>query len=55
MGTTSQPAYEPITDALDYVQVRRCRDGKQVWLSLILDRLLMLEQLGLVADAGDRP
>jgi hypothetical protein len=39
--------------ALDHVQVLRCREGKQVWLSLTLDRLLMLEQLGLVADAEE--
>ena len=34
--------------ALDYVQILRSRDGKQVSMSLTLDRLLMLEQLGLV-------
>lgn len=35
---------------LDYVQVLRFRDGKQVSLNLIFDRLVMLEQLGLLAD-----
>ena len=34
---------------LDYVRVVRVRDGKQVSLDLIFDRLLMLEQLGLVS------
>jgi ketosteroid isomerase-like protein len=34
---------------LDYVRVVRVEDGKQVSLSLMLDRLLMLEQLGLVS------
>jgi ketosteroid isomerase-like protein len=33
---------------LDYVRLVRMRDGKQVSLSLMFDRLLMLEQLGLV-------
>jgi predicted ester cyclase len=54
-GTHTGVARTGRSVSLDYVQVRRCRNGKQVWLSLILDRLLMLEQLGLVADAGDRP
>jgi ketosteroid isomerase-like protein len=34
--------------SLDYVRVVRVRDGKQVSLDLMFDRLLMLEQLGLV-------
>ncbi len=38
------------TIALDYVQVLRVRDGKQVSLRLMFDRLVMLEQLGLLAD-----
>ena len=33
---------------LDYVQVVKVRDGKQISLDLMFDRLLMLEQLGLV-------
>jgi ketosteroid isomerase-like protein len=39
--------------ALDYVLVLRSKDGKQVSMSLMLDRLLMLEQLGLTGDAGE--
>lgn len=39
--------------ALDFVQVLLCQDGKHVSLSLTLDRLLMLEQLGLFADAEE--
>lgn len=34
--------------ALDYIQVLRFRDGKHVSFNLMFDRLLMLEQLGLV-------
>jgi ketosteroid isomerase-like protein len=34
--------------SLDYMRVVRVEDGKQVTLSLMLDRLLMLEQLDLV-------
>jgi predicted ester cyclase len=34
---------------LDYIQVLHFRDGKQVSVDLAFDRLLMLEQLGLVA------
>ena len=34
--------------SLDYVRVARVRDGKHVSLDLMFDRLLMLEQLGLV-------
>ena len=34
--------------SLDYVRLVRVHDGKQVTLSLMFDRLLMLEQLGLV-------
>jgi hypothetical protein len=36
--------------ALDYVQVSCVRGGKQVLLELRFDRLLMLEQLGLVGE-----
>jgi hypothetical protein len=39
--------------ALDYVQLLRSRDGTQVSISLVLDRLLMLEQLGLIGDDGE--
>ena len=34
--------------SLDFVRVVRVRDGKHVSLQLMFDRLLMLEQLGLV-------
>jgi hypothetical protein len=33
---------------VDYVRVLRFRDGKHVSFSLMFDRLMMLEQLGLV-------
>lgn len=36
--------------ALDYVQVSCVRGGKQVLLEVRFDRLLMLEQLGLVGE-----
>ena len=39
--------------ALDYVLVLRSKDGKQVSMSLMLERLLMLEQLGLTGDGGE--
>jgi ketosteroid isomerase-like protein len=39
---------------LDYIQVLRFRDGRHVSFHLMFDRLLMLEQLGLVpAPAAD--
>jgi hypothetical protein len=34
--------------ALDYIHVLRYRDGKHVSFNLLFDRMLMLEQLGLV-------
>jgi steroid delta-isomerase-like uncharacterized protein len=34
--------------SLDYIQVLRFRDGKHVSFNLMFDRLLMLEQLGLI-------
>jgi uncharacterized protein (TIGR02246 family) len=37
--------------ALDYVQVMRNDEGEHVSLKLLLDRLTMLEQLGLIADS----
>jgi len=40
---------------VDYIQVLRIRDGKHVSFHLMFDRLLMLEQLGLVpapSEAG---
>ena len=41
--------------ALDYVQVVRVRDGKHVSLSVVFDRLQMLEQLGLVRAGECEP
>jgi steroid delta-isomerase-like uncharacterized protein len=35
---------------LDYIQVIQVRDGKHATFSLMFDRLLMLEQLGLVPE-----
>jgi ketosteroid isomerase-like protein len=34
--------------AIEYVQLLRCRDAKLVAMTLMFDRLAMLEQLGLV-------
>jgi hypothetical protein len=40
---------------LGYVRVTRQRDGKSVSMSLMLDRLEMFEQLGLIpGDCGQR-
>ena len=39
---------------LDYLQVLRFRDGRHVSFNLMFDRLLMLEQLGLVPAAAGR-
>jgi ketosteroid isomerase-like protein len=36
----------PVT--IDYLQVLRFRDGKHVLFNLMYDRLLLLEQLGLI-------
>jgi ketosteroid isomerase-like protein len=33
---------------VDYIQVLRFRDGKHLSFNLMFDRLMMLEQLGLV-------
>jgi predicted ester cyclase len=41
--------------ALDYVQVLRLRDGKHASVNLMFDRLLMLEQLGLVRETESGP
>lgn len=41
--------------SLDYIQVLRFRDGRHISFNLVFDRLLMLEQLGLIpapATAG---
>jgi ketosteroid isomerase-like protein len=46
-----EPTGRPVN--LDYIQVLRFRDGKHVSFNLMFDRLLMLEQLGLIpAPAG---
>ena len=36
--------------SLDYIQVLRFRDGKHVSFNLMFDRLVMLEQLGLIPE-----
>jgi ketosteroid isomerase-like protein len=43
------PTGRPVS--LDYIQVLRFRDGQHVSFNLMFDRLLMLEQLGLLPDA----
>jgi ketosteroid isomerase-like protein len=44
------PTGRPV--AVDYLQVLRFKDGQHVSFNLMFDRLLMLEQLGIVpADA----
>jgi len=56
MGTQNGVLYGPMGDVpptgrsieVDYVHVLRYRDGKHVSLDLMFDRLMMLEQLGLV-------
>jgi hypothetical protein len=64
MGTQNGVLHSPTGDipptgrsvALDYVQVLRFRAGKHVSFNLMFDRLMMLEQLGLVpapAAAGN--
>lgn len=40
------------TVSLDYIQVLRFRDGNHVSFNLMFDRLLMLEQLGLMPAAA---
>ena len=56
MGTQNGVLHGPMVDApptgrfveVDYIQVLRFRDGKHVSFNLMFDRLMMLEQLGLV-------
>ena len=56
MGTQNGVLHGPTGDIpptgrtveVDYIQVLRFRDGKHVSFNLMFDRLLMLEQLGLV-------
>jgi ketosteroid isomerase-like protein len=38
--------------SVDYIQVLRFREGKHVSFNLVFDRLLMLEQLGLIPAAA---
>jgi steroid delta-isomerase-like uncharacterized protein len=40
--------------SLDYIQVLRFRDGKHVSFNLMYDRLLLLEQLGLIPAPAAR-
>ena len=42
------PTGRPVS--VEYIQVLRFRDGKHVSFNLMFDRLLMLEQLGLIQD-----
>jgi ketosteroid isomerase-like protein len=51
-GTHDGVAHTGRAVELDYVQVLRHRDGKHVSVNLMLDRLQMLEQLGLTAGSG---
>jgi len=44
------PTGRPVT--VGYIQVLRFRDGKHVSFNLMFDRLLMLEQLGVLALAA---
>jgi ketosteroid isomerase-like protein len=44
------PTGRPV--AVDYVHVLRYRDGKHISFSLMYDRLLMLEQLGILSAAS---
>ena len=47
------PTGRPV--AIDYVQVLRFRDGDHVSFNLVFDRLMMLEQLGLVPTPAEPP
>jgi ketosteroid isomerase-like protein len=49
-GTQAGVGSDECSVALDYVQVMRFEHGEYVSLKLLLDRLTMLEQLGLIAD-----
>ncbi len=51
-GTHTGPARTGRSVALDYVQLVRFCEGEHVSLDLSFDRLLMLEQLGLLPDAA---
>ncbi len=51
-GTHDGVARTGRTVTLDYVQVLRVGDGKLISFTLTLDRLLMLEQLGLIPGEG---
>jgi predicted ester cyclase len=60
MGTQSGVLHGPMGDIpptgrsvkVDYIQVLRFRDGKHVSFHLMFDRLMMLEQLGLVPTSA---
>lgn len=55
IGTHAGVARTGRSVAVDYVRRLRVRDGKFVSVKLMFDRLLMLEQLGLVPDAECGP
>jgi uncharacterized protein (TIGR02246 family) len=46
-GGDLPPTGRPVS--VDYIQVLRFRDGRHVSFNLMFDRLIMLEQLGVVA------
>ena len=55
IGTYDGVARTGRSVAVEYVRVLRVRDGEFVSVRLMFDRLLMLEQLGLVPDAECGP
>lgn len=50
-GTHTGAGRTDRTVELDYVQVMRVQDGEYVSMKLLLDRLTLLEQLGLTPDS----
>lgn len=54
-GTPDGVARTGRSVAVPYVQLLRRRDGKLVSMTLMFDRLMMLEQLGLAGDPPCRP
>ena len=50
-GTHNGVARTGRSVALEYVQLLRCRDAKLVSMTLMFDRLALLEQLGLARDS----
>ena len=54
-GTHTGAGHSDRTVELDYVQVMSIEDGEYVSMKLLLDRLTMLEQLGLTPDSPCAP